>query len=239
MFSSVESIKKIKDSRVLTETFEKNENVTGSGISSIDLGKGNVYCNIEIDDNMFYKILGENTGFEISGKETLLPLMTELARVKKEYDKIEGALSEVREVGYGIVAPTLEELSLEEPEIVRQGSRYGVRLKAAYDSGDREALALLKDECDVIIEKLTALRIAHRKEWMEHNKPFGWEVHDIRYGGLIARFDTVKARLSDYLNGDIDEIGELACERIAFKGDERALDFIWASYQILSTASKI
>ncbi len=134
LISSVESIKKIKDSRVLTETFEKNENVTGSGISSIDLGKGNVYCNIEIDDNMFYKILGENTGFEISGKETLLPLMTELARVKKEYDKIEGALSEVREVGYGIVAPTLEELSLEEPEIVRQGSRYGVRLKASAPS---------------------------------------------------------------------------------------------------------
>ena len=134
LISSVESIKKIKDSRVLTEAFEKNENVTGSGISSIDLGKGNVYCNIEIDDNMFYKILGENTGFEISGKETLLPLMTELARVKKEYDKIEGALSEVREVGYGIVAPTLEELSLEEPEIVRQGSRYGVRLKASAPS---------------------------------------------------------------------------------------------------------
>ena len=134
LISSVESIRKIKDSKVLTETFEKNENVTGSGISSIDLGKGNVYCNIEIDDNMFYKILGENTGFEISGKETLLPLMTELARVKKEYDKIEGALSEVREVGYGIVAPTLEELSLEEPEIVRQGSRYGVRLKASAPS---------------------------------------------------------------------------------------------------------
>ena len=123
--------------------------------------------------------------------------------------------------------------------LLRNKWDFGVRLKAAYDSGDREALTLLGDECDVIIEKLTALRLAHRKEWMEHNKPFGWEVHDIRYGGLIARFDTVKARLSDYLNGDIDEIGELLAERIAFKGDERALDFIWASYQILSTASKI
>lgn len=112
----------------------ENENVTGSSISSIDLGCGNVSCNIEIDDNMFYKIIGENTGFEISGKETLLSLMTELSKVKKEYDKIESALTQVREVGYGIVPPTLDELSLEEPEIVRQGSRYGVRLKASAPS---------------------------------------------------------------------------------------------------------
>ena len=83
---------------------------------------------------MFYKIIGENTGFEISGKETLLSLMTELSKVKKEYDKIESALTQVREVGYGIVPPTLDELSLEEPEIVRQGSRYGVRLKASAPS---------------------------------------------------------------------------------------------------------
>jgi hypothetical protein len=74
---------------------------------------------------------------------------------------------------------------------------------------------------------------------MEHNKPFGWEVHDIRYGGLIARFDTVKARISDYLNGDIEELSELLAERIAFKGDERTLDFIWAQYQNVSTASRI
>ncbi len=116
---------------------------------------------------------------------------------------------------------------------------FGVRLKAAYDAGDREMLALLRDECDVIIEKISALRLAHRKEWMEHNKPFGWEIHDVRYGGLAARFDTVKARLSDYLCGDADEIPELLADRIAFKGDERTLDFIWANYKNVSSASNI
>lgn len=134
LLSSIENIKKIKDTSAMPAAFNENENITSSEISAIDLGCGSVSCNIKIDDNMFYKILGENTGFEIKGKETLMSLMTELARVKREYDKIEGALSEVREVGYGIVPPSLDELSLEEPEIVRQGSRYGVRLKASAPS---------------------------------------------------------------------------------------------------------
>ncbi len=63
-----------------------------------------------------------------------MPCMVELAKIKKEYDKIKGALEEVAATGYGIVMPSLEELSLEEPEIVKQGGRYGVRLKASAPS---------------------------------------------------------------------------------------------------------
>ena len=134
LISSLGSIKKISDASIISASLNENENVTKSEISSINLGSGSVMCDITIDDDIFYRILGENTGFEISGKETLMELMTELSYIKREYDKIEGALSEVREVGYGIVAPSIEELSLEEPEIVRQGSRYGVRLKASAPS---------------------------------------------------------------------------------------------------------
>ena len=134
LISSLGSIQKISDASIMSASLNENENVTKSEISSINLGSGSVMCDITIDDDIFYKILGENTGFEINGKETLMELMTELSYIKREYDKIEGALSEVREVGYGIVAPSIEELSLEEPEIVRQGSRYGVRLKASAPS---------------------------------------------------------------------------------------------------------
>jgi len=130
----VSKSKKISDSKNIAELLGENENITSSQITDINLGSGKVVCNISIDDELFYKILGENTGFEIKGKQNLLSLMTELSEVKKEYDKIKNALCEVRETGYGIVAPGLEELSLEEPEIVRQGSRYGVRLKASAPS---------------------------------------------------------------------------------------------------------
>ena len=132
--SAVTNARKISDSALIPQGLGENESISKSEITSINLGNGSVVCDITIDDDLFYKIIGENTGFEIKGKETLMSLMTELAHVKKEYDKIEGAIREVREVGYGIVAPSIDELSLEEPEIVRQGSRYGVRLKASAPS---------------------------------------------------------------------------------------------------------
>ncbi len=78
--------------------------------------------------------MGEATGLQIDGEEGLLPCMIELAAIKRKYDKISGALEEVAATGYGIVMPSLEELTLEEPEIMKQGGRYGVRLKASAPS---------------------------------------------------------------------------------------------------------
>ena len=87
-----------------------------------------------IKEKLFYRILGDETGFEINGKDDLMELMRSLASTKQEYDKISAALEEVKATGYGIVSPSIDELSLEEPEIVRQGSKFGVRLRASAPS---------------------------------------------------------------------------------------------------------
>ena len=79
-------------------------------------------------------MLFRSTGLDIPDESALLPCMVELAAMKKEYDKVKCALDEVAATGYGIVMPSLEELSLEEPEIIKQGGRYGVRLKASAPS---------------------------------------------------------------------------------------------------------
>lgn len=110
------------------------ENIERYKVDEIDLGKGSIRMTIAVSGDLFYKILGEATGLEIDGESGLMPRMIELAQVKKEYDKIRGALEEVAATGYGIVMPSLEELSLEEPEIVRQGGRYGVKLRASAPS---------------------------------------------------------------------------------------------------------
>ena len=89
---------------------------------------------VTLNGDLFYKILGEATGIEIKNEADLMPCMIELARIKEEYEKVRGALEEVNATGYGIVMPTLDELSLEEPEIVKQGGKYGVRLKASAPS---------------------------------------------------------------------------------------------------------
>lgn len=87
-----------------------------------------------LQDNLFYKILGETTGLDIQDESQLMPCMIELAGMKREYMKFKGALDEVNATGYGIVMPALEELHLEEPEIVKQGGRYGIKLKASAPS---------------------------------------------------------------------------------------------------------
>ena len=83
---------------------------------------------------LFYRTLSEQSGFDVKDDGDLLSLLTELSSVKAEYDKVAQAVSDARERGYGIVVPTVDELNLEEPEIMKQGGRYGVRLKASAPS---------------------------------------------------------------------------------------------------------
>lgn len=120
---------------------------------------------------------------------------------------------------------------------------FGVRLTRAYKEKDVKMLAALCAECDVIMEKLAAFKDAYRACWLAYNKPFGYEVHDIRLGGLIARFETVKARITAYLAEDIDGIAELEEERLYIDCHPYGADddkfcghFLWMTYQKLATA---
>lgn len=130
----VSDIDRIRHVRMLSEGLERCEYVKECRIHGMDLGKGNININLYAPESLFYRILGENTGFEIENEEGLMSLMTELAKVKAEYDKVAYALNEVREKGYGIVSPGTDELTLDEPKIVKQGGRFGVRLKASAPS---------------------------------------------------------------------------------------------------------
>ncbi len=134
VLASIQNVFRIRETKTVMEKIKEYENVKTIDISNINLGEGTVLLEITTDDNLFYKILGETSGFEIDGRDKLMSLMTELAAVKKEYDKVAYALKEVTATGYGIVSPTIDELSLEEPEIVKQGNRFGVRLRASAPS---------------------------------------------------------------------------------------------------------
>ena len=98
--------------------------------------------------------------------------------------------------------------------VLEHKADFGVRLKAAYDAKDREQLRLLLAECGLIAERIGTLRSVHREVWMQFSKPFGWEVFDIRYGGLLSRFETAKAALSAYLAGETEHIEELEAPRL-------------------------
>ena len=144
----------------------------------------------------------------------------------------------------GIFAPAYDTV-VKLSSLLENKADFGVRLKAAYDAGDREILAAMATECDSIIEKLAALRTVHKDSWMAYNKPFGWEVHDVRYGGLMIRFDTVRERITAYLAGEIEHIEELEEARLRLDGQsEDAASrfnerFLWMKYQIYTTVGTL
>lgn len=131
---SVAEIKHIKDVKNFETAFVGSKNVDNAQINSIDLGEGSANININVNKNLFYKVLAETTGIVINDEQELMSSICELAKIKSDYMRVKDALDEVEATGYGIVMPSIEELSLQEPEIVKQGGRYGVRLRASAPS---------------------------------------------------------------------------------------------------------
>ena len=110
------------------------EYIACASLTGMDLATGTVRIAANMAPDIFYRILGEQTGLEIVDEASLLPCVVSLARAKRAYDKIRSALDQVEATGYGIVMPGIDELKLEEPEIVKQGGQYGVRLSASAPS---------------------------------------------------------------------------------------------------------
>ncbi len=126
-FSEVKILKQV-DSGI--SKIQKTEIIEKTSLEEILLGCGNVNVSIALKEELFYKVLTEISGVNVCNEGDLFSTITEFAHTKKEYDKIAYALEEVKQKGYGIVTPAMEELILDEPEMVKQGSRFGVKLKA-------------------------------------------------------------------------------------------------------------
>lgn len=132
--SATENMYKISDVSYTVSALSSCETVSGPIQPKTDLGRGRVQITVDIPRSLFYKTISEQSGLVISDDGDLMTLLTDLATVKTDYDRVRSALNDVRTKGYGVVLPTKEELILQEPEIVRRGGRYGVRLKASAPS---------------------------------------------------------------------------------------------------------
>ena len=127
-------LRRVRDVEGAVASFQRCEEVSAARVTAIDLGTGVSSAVLELPRGLFYDTLSQQSGFQIGDDGDLMALLTQLAGVKREYDKVADALKEVEETGYGIVVPPIESLVLEEPEIMKQGGRYGVRLKASAPS---------------------------------------------------------------------------------------------------------
>lgn len=134
IIESANPIRKLSEIPHTAAAIGGNEYLASATLSGIDLGRGLAIVDLRPVDGLFYRVLGEETGLDIKDDENLISIVGELVEKQKKYDRISDALDEVNEKGYGIVTPSIDELHLEEPEIVKQGGRFGVKLKASAPS---------------------------------------------------------------------------------------------------------
>ena len=127
---SVLSIDKIRDVEKITQYFNDCEYIEKSYLSDVDTSTGEVTINLSAPNSLYNQVLREIINIDISSKADLLYLFQEYNDTKTEYDQIKSALKTVKQTGYGIASPTLADMKLETPEIIKQGGRYGVKLKA-------------------------------------------------------------------------------------------------------------
>ena len=125
---------KMRDVQKLCRTLEENEYVERASVDNMALGSGSAVVRVDVPETVFYGIVGEQTGIQVRDDAVLIRVLEDFAAVKQQYERLHGALDQVYQTGYGIVMPSVEELELEDPEIVRQGGRYGVRMRASAPS---------------------------------------------------------------------------------------------------------
>ena len=131
---AVQHMSRVRDAFGIMDALGEREDVSAAGVKKVDMGSGKVMAELELPRSLYYDTISEQSGFEIHDDGDLMTLLTHIKDIKADYDHVSEALRDVREKGYGVVMPLPDELKLEEPQIVRSGGRYSVRLKASAPS---------------------------------------------------------------------------------------------------------
>ena len=219
MRESASNMFRIRDVEGVIQALGGCEGISSVRVGRINMGTGVADAVIELPRELFYRTLGEQSGFEITDDGDLMTLLSGLSHVKNEYDKVEAALRDVREKGYGIVMPVTEELTLEEPEIVKQGGRYGVRLRASAPSIHMIRADIETEVSPIVGNERQSEELIHYllsefdgepgKIWQSNI--FGKSLHELVSEGLHNKLkrmpDDARANLQDTLQRIINEGG--------------------------------
>lgn len=220
-FKDVKTVKSIDNG---VARIKQTEIIEKTIVDEINLGSGFINVSISLKENLFYKVLTEITGVDVANEADLFTTISNLAQVKKEYDKVETALQAVRQKGYGIVTPSMDELILDEPEMVKQGSRYGVRLRAKAPSihmirADIETevspiVGSEKQSEELVNYLLSEFESDPKKIW--ESNIFGKNLHELVNEGLQNKLykmpEEAQGRLQETLERIVNEgSGGLIC----------------------------
>lgn len=219
-----ENAAKIKDCRAAITLLSDEENVSAVEMVKSDLGTGAVSVSVQLPRALYYKTISEQTGLEVKNDGDLISTLAEMSRVKLDYDKLRTALDDVRTKGYGVVMPDSTQMQLEEPQIVRQGGKYSVKLKAnapaihmLMTNIETEVTPAIGGETaseDIINFLLQGFDGDVNRIWQSNI--FGKSLYDIAEEGLTSKLaalpESAKAKLQTTLQRIINEgSGGLIC----------------------------
>ncbi len=217
--NSAADIVKIRQIQDACESLEKCEYITNADIDRVDLGLGKARLRINLDKTLFCKVLGEKTGIEIADEADMLKIIVELTKMKTEFDKIKAAYDDVMETGYGIVMPSMEELTLEEPQIIKQGTKYGIKLRASAPSIHMlrtnittEVTPIVGSEQqseDLVMFMLNEFEENPVKIW--ESNIFGKSLHELVNEGLHNKLHRMPADARAKINETIERIINDGC----------------------------
>jgi stage IV sporulation protein A len=214
---TVQDIRRLRDVDRTVQQFSEYEFIEKAGLSSMNMGQGVAEIDLYAPDELYDKVLMEVVGVEIRGKDHLLQLMQEFSHAKREYDQFAEAIEMVKSTGYGIAAPKLEDMSLDEPELIRQGSRFGVRLKAAAPSIHMIRVDVESEFAPIIgTEKQSEELVRYLMQDFEDNPTkiwksdiFGRSLHSIVREGMQGKIammpDNARYKLQETLSRIVNE----------------------------------
>ncbi len=224
VLEAASEITKTGDVKPCFEKLIDNDYISYVHIDKIDLGKGSACLHIDLKSDLYYRIISELTDLDINDEESLISTIIKLSATKKKYDRIEGALRDVDSTGYGIVAPDIDDLNFEEPEIIKQANGYGVKLRA-----NAPSLHIIKANIETEINPVVGTEQQSEdliryllREYEEDPKAiwgsniFGKTMHELVNEGLNSKLENMpedaRTKLSETLERIINEgSGGLIC----------------------------
>lgn len=211
---SSENIIKIKDSAFAVDTLCECEHICDASVLKKELGTGEIEVNVCLPKHVYYETITNQTGFAVKNDADLISTLSEMSLIKRDYDKLKMALESVRANGYGVVMPDSSQMQLEEPQIVRQGGKYSVKLKASapaihmiMTNVETEVAPAIGGETaseDIINFLLQGFDGDVNKIWQSNI--FGKSLNDIAEEGLNAKIEALPANAKNKLQNTLQRI---------------------------------
>ncbi|MGI6615771.1 MAG: stage IV sporulation protein A [Dethiobacteria bacterium] len=208
------AVSRVRDIDGMLEKLMEYEFVEDAALQQVNLGTGEAEIRLMTPPGMFEQVLGEYCGEEIDGEADIMRIIRDYSVAKREYDKLAEALYQVSETGYGIVPPALEEMALEEPEIIRQGGRFGVRLRASAPSLHIVKVDVKSEFSPVVGSERQSEELVHyllaefeddpEKLW--ESQIFGKSLHEMVQDGITGKLGNMPPNAQEKLQETLEKI---------------------------------